>query len=1169
MAFSLRQIQEIESIFQRLNEKDLNWRIVQAIPSLLEPNTLYFHQVSINPKKYDIYHTDKDGDLAKLDVYNQKKIDEFILSTNIKVEDIRLAVISGNRGFIYTNTPVPSEGWAIGTYEAGNSGAYDNIGMGNIDLTDKIVRFFYNGTTWTKSETIVATQYSNNLDSTSKSKGETGNSVFNFVKDELNTQNLFNKNTFKSGYAFNTATGEVIISNNVNGISDLIPVEPNTWYGMSSKANSLNKNHTITSNGITAIYIVEYNGNKELVKFYNIQDSKQLKTDSTTKFIRINPNSIDGFEKWKELIVFAKIEKFPFGYVSYNTQEELFHNDLSFYKKQEPITVITDNILNYDNGILTFPSGNNNLYNKTIFEFKYGILYTGKAVMVIKLKGNLKKILPHLLWETNLIFNTTKGYNPNLQPSIYFRKGIVEDEYFIIAQGNFDQNDGVSFVKTGRTNFTLEEPVSFKIECSVLYLDETGKPREVGNVTAEQLEEVSESIDVKVNQAIISQTPAIISSQIGVQVPAMIEQQIGAGLNQYLIQHINDFDFNQPNYINANSDFDFSSLTPAMSGMFISVIEDIDLQGATVNLLNLGVKDLKIVFNGGRILNGKIRPNFTHCVFNSNAAFVNVEILGKFQNEYALPEWFGAKIDGQDGGIGNFTKDDSFSVNQALNFASTVKLVGDRTMIIKKPIVMRTGNTIEADKNFEIKLGDGANCTLLKNEHIDIPHDALNPIVYPQGFKRNKNITIRGGIWNGNGLKQNRADNPAVGDQPDVVGTQRFPDGDTLDFVGFMMKFADIDNFLMEDLTLKDGRTYLVAAGGLTTYIFRNIQMVRRYHIENGDGIHLHGHCYNGVFENISGQAGDDMIAVTTTEASRLSIRLGDVIGLKVRNIYNYGNVPGSSYANPQEVLDGVPPMTKTTRCLRLTYTDHIIDDVTVENVRGYSGKFLSEVLMAYLHMTGFTGTNGKIGSVVVKGVKNNNGCSPISVGANTKIDHITLRDSYINWETTDEYPALVKMTDNFGAPDQWALTRIGTVVIDNVYFLKGNTLYDAPHGLVWMMGKIKNLFINNLVIEDKSGSTSIDSLLSGNVDFVSLTNSKLSLKRIFSLNGYASEQVEFKEHNNEFTSTDGKTQIGIVPKRVVSESLIVPTNPTNPKEGDKILKTDGLYLYTNAWNKL
>ena len=73
MAFSLKQIQEIESIFQRLNKKDLNWRIVQSIPSVIEKNTLYFVQSSIAPKRFELYHSDKDGDLAQL--LNQNNIE--------------------------------------------------------------------------------------------------------------------------------------------------------------------------------------------------------------------------------------------------------------------------------------------------------------------------------------------------------------------------------------------------------------------------------------------------------------------------------------------------------------------------------------------------------------------------------------------------------------------------------------------------------------------------------------------------------------------------------------------------------------------------------------------------------------------------------------------------------------------------------------------------------------------------------------------------------------------------------------------------------------------------------------------------------------------------------------------------------------------------------------
>lgn len=70
MAFSLKQINEIESIFKRLNKKDLNWKIVQSIPDIIEKNTLYFKQSSINPKEFELYHSDKDGDLAQLSNQN-------------------------------------------------------------------------------------------------------------------------------------------------------------------------------------------------------------------------------------------------------------------------------------------------------------------------------------------------------------------------------------------------------------------------------------------------------------------------------------------------------------------------------------------------------------------------------------------------------------------------------------------------------------------------------------------------------------------------------------------------------------------------------------------------------------------------------------------------------------------------------------------------------------------------------------------------------------------------------------------------------------------------------------------------------------------------------------------------------------------------------------------
>lgn len=71
--FTQDQILEIKKIIgDQYKMKGLNWKIVQSIPSILEPNTLYFHQVSISPKNFELYHTDKDGDLSKISILSEK-----------------------------------------------------------------------------------------------------------------------------------------------------------------------------------------------------------------------------------------------------------------------------------------------------------------------------------------------------------------------------------------------------------------------------------------------------------------------------------------------------------------------------------------------------------------------------------------------------------------------------------------------------------------------------------------------------------------------------------------------------------------------------------------------------------------------------------------------------------------------------------------------------------------------------------------------------------------------------------------------------------------------------------------------------------------------------------------------------------------------------------------
>lgn len=1041
-----------------------------------------------------------------------------------------------------------------GLYIPTESGTYSNAG-GLIAQEGYYTLFFLDGVNWTKSETELPMIEVEDVVEAKIENAPSSNAVFDFVPTQINTINLFNKKTFKEGYGFNTSTGEIIPVNPQNAISDFISVEGGEVYGWAVMSNELSPTSIYPKNNINGFFIVEYDINKSLIKYTDVLSGCNITTDVNTKWICINPNSSDGFQYFRERFVFNLSKNFPFGFIDYNGGKlPKFQGDLQFYTKRNIAAFNSDIGSTFSNEILTIPSGNLTLLNEKLFECLFVMQYSGKARVVIKINGDIRDVLPTLLTGMEIVLT-----NNSVQPSMFLYESDNIDEFYVVAEGNFNNGDLFAFIKEGVKNINLSSPIVAKLEFYFLYYDENGKPRNAGDVTEEDLNDLEASI------------PGIVDARINDTLPDLINQQIGSDLNSYFTDHIDDFTFLQPNYIQANSSFDLSSLTSAMNGKFISIIEDIDLGGATIDFVTQGVKNLKLVFNGGRILNGKIKSNYTRCIFNSNEAFVNVEILNQFQNPFALPEWFGAKIDGIDGGIGDFSKDDSFAVNQAIKFTSKVLFTGNRTTIIKKPIILRSGSTVIADGNFTIKLGDASNCTLLKNEHIDLPITGDGVVTYPSGFVRNSNITIKGGIWDGNGLKQARGYN----DRPDVDGTPQFIDGDGTDYIGFMMKFADIDGLVMEDITLKDARTYMVAAGGLNHYRFNNILMQRSFKMENADGIHLHGHNYDGAFDNIVGTAGDDLIAVTTKEAQGLSIRIGDVKKLRIRNVYNYGFSSGATLDDPKLNTDGTNPETNVYRPIRLTYTDNVIDDVFIENVIGYKPQFISMIVMSYLPLTGALNI-GKIGSVTIKGLYSQDLGLCLDIGGNTKIDYINLKDTKVGFEQSVERIAIIKPLENWSNVDaDYALSKVGTISVDTMHVTHGNTAHNAADGLFYTWGRIDNLIIDKLVIEDKtSANQSFESLISGNIGYVSVSNSKIAVQKVFSTEGNTNSNIVFKECNNEWGSfVNGiystNTVPGVIVNRMNTESIVLSSNPSVPKFGDKILKSDGMYLYSGTWNKL
>lgn len=1060
---------------------------------------------------------------------------------NQRIDEVSIGIL----GSITTSqTLVELNALEDGVYRAQTVGNYAN---GLIAEEGFYTTFRKSGNVWNlENATKLPTLDKDSVIVSTSTNASTSEAVFDFTKREIATINLFNKKTFKENTAFNATNGSITSSNAVNGISDLIKVEGGQNYGFA--------NVGLNISSIGKIYVATYDINKNFLGYITNDKEGIVKFNNDVAYVRLNPNSsIGDFNYWKDNFIFAKLSEFPSRYIPHGvTDRQIFQGDLAFYVKEDfiDVTTLQSEGVTFANGVMSITAGEKKFYGKQLFTLGNSLAYSGNAIIVTKLKGDIKQLMPILI--EGVIYYTTSDVKGT---DVFVFDGIKDDEVYIVTKNNWDKNHLFVFGKASGQNLSLENPISITIEQYALYLDDNGKPRDAGGGASQaQLDTLDAQIQAVSNS-----------------IPNIVQQQIGSGLNDYLSTHINDFTFLQPNYIQANSGFNFAGLNSSMNGKFISIIQDIDLQGATIDFVAQGVKNLKLVFNGGRILNGKIRSNYTRCIFNSNEAFVNVEILNQFQNDYATPEWFGAKIDGQDGGIGNFTKDDSFAMNQALKFSSLVKLTGNRTMIIKKPIILRTGNTIEADRNFEIKLGDASNCTLLKNEHIDIAHDGVNPVAYPSGFVRNKNITIRGGLWNGNGANQYRENTAGnfAGANPSVDNTAVYRDGDNMEYVGFMMKFADIDNFTMEGTTLRDGRTYMVACGGLKGYTFKDIRIERGYKLVNQDGIHVHGNSFDGKFINITGNSGDDLIAVTTEEAGNLSIRNGDVKKLLIQNLYNYGVVSGATYSNPNYGDDKFSSEV-VHRPIRLSFTKSVIDDVVIDNVFTNTTKFGSVVVISYLPNSNFT-TKGSVGKVTMQNIsvdRFTNGI--VDWGANTKIKTLILQNITSEQPTPDYLSQLIISQEDWYAGG-FENSEIEDLILNNIVHRRG---YSNPAQLFDLKGFVKRMTFNNfLMTEDLSATDSHNLLIKADkLGTVKFNNSEIRAKTLFQVTD--ASKMEVSSSNTEFSyfvsqSWNAFTLIGTMPKRLNSVELPVSANPSNPRLGDKILKSDGIYLFTNAWNKL
>lgn len=553
---------------------------------------------------------------------------------------------------------------------------------------------------------------------------------------------------------------------------------------------------------------------------------------------------------------------------------------------------------------------------------------------------------------------------------------------------------------------------------------------------------------------------------------------------------------------------------------------------------------------------------------------LGTEYFKRNYGDYADARWFGAKGDGIDLGIGNYTGDQE-EINKALTVCKKV-ILKNGTFLVKKPIVLNDENDLFIDVTATLKLGDASNCTLLKNSHVDIYKDGNGVPTYPVGFVRHKNIKVHGkGLIDFNGWMQNRADDTSASqDNPAVIGTPRFADGLGIGnyYVGWGAKFVDIDNFFFGGgLTVKNARTYTFSCSGLTNYLFDGIISERNYFVQNQDFLNLVGSMYDGIVRNIYGVSGDEFIVISNNQLGDLTLRQGDVKRLLIENITYFGIDPTATPTN-QKPMPTFEDGFNSHRLARISYTkSFVVDDITIQNCNATNSKLHAQIVISKLPYSGgvtvpdmFAG-DGYIGKVTLDNVNCPNQQGFLDFGDYTIVRNLVINNIIDRRVGNIDPRSFIANYENFtGETIDFTNSKIENLTLNNVKTILGGGSNPSKSWITFA-GEIKNLTIDSYAIVTEAGSETdvFWNFLESNLKNLWVSNSDFSrFNKIFNLSNV---NCFFFENNSTYKNPkDTETQIF---ERANTSTFVIDTdNITNPDNGDVVRMGDGLKLFNGTF---
>ena len=223
---------------------------------------------------------------------------------------------------------------------------------------------------------------------------------------------------------------------------------------------------------------------------------------------------------------------------------------------------------------------------------------------------------------------------------------------------------------------------------------------------------------------------------------------------------------------------------------------------------------------------------------------------------------------------GDGIHDDTATIQAMLDKCGTVR-IPDGRYLITKPLIIHSNTHLILSSLATLRLADRANCSILDNDGL-------------YSDETNVNITIEGGIWDGNHMMQERQKIPNEG-HPGDENEDKICDKQTYIsniYAVFMVRLVHTQHLQVKNLTFKDPTSYAIHIADSRYFNVENITLDYDLLKPNMDGVHIQGPARFGKIRNIFGNANDDHVALCANGTIRSEITRGDIEDVDIDGVY-------------------------------------------------------------------------------------------------------------------------------------------------------------------------------------------------------------------------------------------------------------------------------------------